>query len=246
MSRLHGRRILVTRAEDDSRLWASRLEELGATVTILPCIECVLEEDPRLARELKDALSSAQWLVFCSRRAVQAVAGLLESSAFTVPDRVQIAVVGPATAATAQDLLGRTDLVAKGGTGAALCSELETLLSVDDRVVIALTSISDHSIEERLSAAGAEVQRLNVYRSGPVAVQKTRTSIGTANVDLALLASPSAVTGLLNQATVETTLPVLTIGPTTTAAARHAGLNVLAEANGRGLDAMLKALEETI
>jgi uroporphyrinogen-III synthase len=246
MTLLQGRRILITRAEDDSRLWASRLEELGATVIVFPCIECVLEEDPQLAQELKDALSSAQWLVFCSRRAVQAVAGLLEGAAFAVPDHVQIAVVGPATAAAARDLLGRTDLEARGGTGAALCNELEAFLSTDDRVVIALTSLSDHSIEERLSEAGAKVQRLNVYRSGPVAAQESRTTISTASVDLALLASPSAVTGLLNRATVATTLPVLTIGPTTTAAARLAGLNVLAEAKGRGLDAMLKALEETI
>lgn len=246
MSYLQGQRILVTRAEDDARLWASRLEELGATPIVFPCIEYVLKEDQETATQLENALNSAQWLIFCSRRAVQAVDGLLQQAGSRLPETIRIAVVGPATAQAARTLLGRADLQAKGGTASALCSELAPELAQGDRVVAALTSISDHSIETRLGELGAKVCRIDVYRSGPSPVQKSRTSFNTEQVDLALLASPSAVTGLLNRATVPASIPVLTIGPTTTAAARTAGLNVLAEARERGLESMLEALEKSL
>ena len=65
-------------------------------------------------------------------------------------------------------------------------------------------------------------------------------------MDLALLASPSAVAGLLNRAVVQASLPVLTIGPSTTASAHSAGLNVVAEARERSLDSMLEALETAL
>jgi len=246
MMPLHGQRILVTRAEDDSRLWASQLEELGATAIIFPCIECVLQEDRATALKLDKALSNASWLVLCSRRAVQAVAGLLAGAASHLPQSVRVAVVGPATAKASNELLGRVDLVARGGTSEALCDELVTLLRAGEHVVAALTEISDSSIETQLSATGATVHRIDVYRSGPVPAQKVRTPLSEAAVDLALLASPSAVAGLLNRARVPATLPVLTIGPSTTASAQLAGLNVVAEASERSLNSMLEALEKAL
>ena len=107
------------------------------------------------------------------------------------------------------------------------------------------TPLGVSMIETQLSAAGARVTRIDVYRSGPVSQQSVRTSLDELGVDLALLASPSAVTGLLNQAEVPASFPVLSIGPSTTTAARSAGLNVVAEARERGLDSMLDALKET-
>ena len=245
MSSVRGRRVLVTRAQEDAQGWASRLEELGATPVVLPCIECVLEDDPVVARRLTDALSGADWLLLCSRRAVQAVRGLLETAGSKLPDLVRVAVVGPATAQAAREVLGRVDLQARGGTAAALCDEVQLLLSPGQVVVAALTELSDSRIETQLSAAGARVTRIDVYRSGPVSQQSIRTSLDELGVDLALLASPSAVTGLLNQAEVPASFPVLSIGPSTTTAARSAGLNVIAEARDRGLDSMLEALKET-
>lgn len=245
MNSIRGRRVLVTRAQEDAQAWASRLEELGATPVVLPCIECVLEDDPGVARRLAEDLSGADWLLLCSRRAVQAVSALLETAGSKLPEHARVAVVGPATARAARDELGRVDLQARGGTSAALCDEVELLLSPGQVVVAALTEISDSRIETRLSAAGARVKRIDVYRSGPVSLQTGRRSLHDLGVDLALLASPSAVTGLLNQAEVPASFPVLSIGPSTTTAARSAGLNVVAEASERGLDSMLEALKET-
>jgi uroporphyrinogen-III synthase len=61
-------------------------------------------------------------------------------------------------------------------------------------------------------------------------------------VDDVLLASPSAVTGLVNCAVLPKVVRVITIGATTSAAAVAAGLSVTAEARWPNLDGMLEAM----
>jgi uroporphyrinogen-III synthase len=243
MSTVSGRRVLITRAQDDAELWAAQLRERGAEPIVFPCIICSLEQGPEVASQLREALKDATWLVLSSRRAADAVAGLLALSDSPLPEAVQVAAVGPATAAAARKGLGRADLIAAGGTAAALCEELGPQLGPSDQVVAALTEAADDSTEAALSAAGAHVQRINVYRSAPTPPQDARTDLAALGVDVALLASPSAVTGLLNRAVLPDSIQLISIGPTTTAAAHAAGLRVFAEAQSRGLDAMLQTLE---
>lgn len=57
-----------------------------------------------------------------------------------------------------------------------------------------------------------------------------------------LLASPSAVKGLLARADVPESVQVFSIGPTTTAAARAAGLQVAGQASRRDLDGLLEMI----
>jgi uroporphyrinogen-III synthase len=56
-----------------------------------------------------------------------------------------------------------------------------------------------------------------------------------------VLASPSAARAL---ARIDTSLPVVSIGPETTAAARAAGLNVVCEAHSHDLDGLVAAVTE--
>ncbi|MDE0897229.1 MAG: uroporphyrinogen-III synthase, partial [Planctomycetota bacterium] len=61
------------------------------------------------------------------------------------------------------------------------------------------------------------------------------------NLDAIFLASPSAWTGLRNVMELSNT-PLITIGPTTSAAVTSARLNVAAEAQTRDLDGLVEAL----
>jgi uroporphyrinogen-III synthase len=57
-----------------------------------------------------------------------------------------------------------------------------------------------------------------------------------------ILASPTAVTGFMQQVTVDMPIKVFTIGPSTSAAARAAGLTVTAEARSPSLEGILEAM----
>jgi uroporphyrinogen-III synthase len=96
----------------------------------------------------------------------------------------------------------------------------------------------------RVLFAGAEgARRLLVEDLGAdfVALYRTRAAppARAPRGDLAVVASPSAARAL---AAVSPTLPVVSIGPQTTAAAKEAGLAVLAEAAAPSVEALVSAV----
>ena len=103
---LAGRRVLVTRTEEDSTRWAARLAGLGATPVVFPCIVCEFMDDAETVAVLRAALSNSSWLVLTSARGAEAVRRLLGGP----PDaHVHVAAVGPATARASADYVVRSE-----------------------------------------------------------------------------------------------------------------------------------------
>ncbi len=239
---LEGRTVVVTREADDAAPWARRIEELGARAVVLPCLVRATATDGGTALRLRAAVDRAHWLVVSSRRGVEAAAQLLGGAP---PEAVRIAAVGPETAREAESRWGRVDLVASEPTTRGLGVELATRLgpeATSTRVVVAGAAGGRDDVERVLGRAGAQVTRVPVYRTAPAHAEAVKRDLGAEGVSDVLLASPSAVAGLLNRAVVPRAVRVITIGPTTTAAARAAGLAVAAEARRPDLDGMLEAL----
>lgn len=241
MRDLRGLRILLTRSPEGCGLWAERIEAASGRPLQLPCIRTELLDTPELRESLDAAVGEACWIALSSPRGVEGLAALLPA----LPDGVRVAAVGPATAAACTGLLGRADLVAPDGTAASLA---EALLGRPDgpgegaTVLTVAAAGGRRDIEEALERAGVPVRRIEVYRTTwePDNGEPRHSLAG--EVDVVLLASPSAVRGLLARADVDDTIEIITIGPTTTAAARELGLRVTAEAGERSLDGMLEAI----
>lgn len=236
------RRVLLTRSEEDCAEWAARFAQHGAEAVALPCIHAEAIATPELKAKVKAALPHADWLVFTSRRGVEAFATL---AAGAPRDECRIAVVGAATAAAARTALGRVDVVGAGGTAAALAA---TLVDIGDlqrrpRVLLALAANAGDTLESPLSGAGAHCTRLDVYRTVPAPPAQPRRPLSSFRVDTIVLASPSAVTGFVNVVDVDVPVRVVTIGPSTTAAASGAGLAVAAEAREPSFEGILEAMQ---
>lgn len=239
-----GRRILITRAQDDAELWAEHLTALGATPVVFPCIVCEPIDDVAVAVALRHGLTDTHWLLVTSPRAAAAITRLLTG---TVPADVRIAAVGLATAQACIALLGRADFVSPRATAAALGAALGELLqdagtAATTRVVIAGALGGRDDAQDALAAQGVSVTRINVYRTRPSPAVERPRDLAVIGIDDVLLASPSAVTGLLNTAIVPDGARVITIGPTTSAAAIAAGLCVFAEARQPTFEGLLEAL----
>lgn len=236
-----GRRVLLTRSEDDNAEWLPRFAARGAEPVVLPCIHCEAFDTPALRAELKAAVPRTDWLAFTSRRGVEAFAALAPRSA----PRPRIAVVGAATAAAARERLGRVDLVGRGGTGASLAATLvdDGDLARHPHVLLAVAENAGDAFERTLAAAGARCTRLSVYRTVPAPPAARKHPLSSLRVDNVVLASPSAVTGFVNQIELDVPAHVFTIGPSTTAAARAAGLVVTAEAHEPSLEGILEAMQ---
>ena len=237
----YGRRVLLTRSEEDCAEWAAAFERHGVGTTALPCIRCEPISAPATRAALAAAVPKADWLVLTSRRGVAAFAALDPPA---LPARCGVAVVGITTAEAAKAELGRVDLVG-GGTAAALAA---TLVDVGDlgrrrRVLLALAENAGTALEDALTAAGARCTRLDVYRTIPAPPAEPRRPLSALRVDNVVLASPSAVTGFVHQVEVDVPVAIYSIGPSTTAAARSAGLTVTAEAREPSLEGILEAMQ---
>ncbi len=232
--------MLLTRAEEDNETWAERLTAAGARPIALPCIRTEPIDDPELRAALNEALTDANWLVFTSRRGVEALAALLEAP---LGARTRIGVVGAATAAAAKERLGRVDLTSEAGTAASLARSLAERVAPGTNVVIAVAENAGDTLTEVLGAAGAACTRLNVYRTVAAPPAEEKRALSALGADNVLLASPSAVAGFVNQVELDTRADIFTIGPSTTAAAHAAGLKVAAQAEYPSLEGLMEAMQ---
>ena len=244
MKNLTGKTILLTRTAEGNSEWAARIEAMGGRALSLPCISCQTIQNAGTAAALRKALSGADWLVCTSRRGVQAVAELCPDP---LPDSIRIAAVGALTRTTAVSRFGRCDLVGRSGTSTALARELAEVLSGEGptaglRVIAATARPAAYSLEEQLEPLGIVVKRVIVYETVPAAEKKHKQSLAPLNLDAIVLASPSAVIGLLNIAALAANIQIISIGPTTTRQARSLGIEVTAEAGYPDLESILEVL----
>jgi uroporphyrinogen-III synthase len=162
-------------------------------------------------------LDGYDWLLLTSVTAAHEV----QRRAVGRPARV--AAIGPATA----EAWGEVDLVATVSTQEGL---LAAVPRPAGRVLFAGAEGARRLLVDEL---GADFVAL--YRTKPLLpVEQPRG-------DLAVVASPSAARAL---AALGSELPVVSIGPETSAAARDAGLAVVAEAQEPGVEGLVSAVAE--
>ncbi len=240
-----GRHVLLTRALVDAGPWAQRLAERGATPVIMPCVYSESCDDALTRARLVAALGTADWVLFTSVRGVDAVV----RSGARLARGTRVGAVGAATANAARGLGVQAPFVPRVGTSAALAEELATLWGSGARgrrVLVVGAEAGRDDLERGLARTGAVVSRVDVYRTLPAPPTPTLRDLSREGISDVLLASPSAVTGLLNQALVSATTRLFTIGPTTSAAVSSAGLVVTGESKTPDLDGLIEAMQCTI
>lgn len=259
---LEGERIVLTRSADDSGAWAERLAQAGAQPVIFPCIATELIAGDELAHALAAALRQAHWLIFTSRRGVDAYVALgspplaaatrtattaaAATRGATEGTTTRVAAVGEATASAARAACGRVDVV---GSGTALALGRKLAASADfhrgDLCLLVVAENAGPALAETLAAAGGRCRRFDVYRTVPSVPRTPRSPWSSLDARKVIFASPTAVTGFFNQLDVDDDCEAFTIGPSTSAAARERGLSVI-EAREPSLDAIIESIKETI
>ncbi|TAJ17014.1 MAG: hypothetical protein EPO68_10110, partial [Planctomycetota bacterium] len=155
--------------------------------------------------------------------------------------------VGARTAAQAQESLEHCELVASPENAPSLARALHERWRANAGgapwTIVAPGALDgDRSLEQLSGATGWRVQRIALYRTLAAAPRTPRIDLATWCLDAVLLASPSAVAGLVAQAELPRGLALACIGPSTAAAAaRIDGARVL-EAERADLDALLATL----
>jgi uroporphyrinogen III methyltransferase / synthase len=207
-------RVVVTRAERQSRRLAARLEALGCDVVLCPLIEVEPAGD--------EAIDTApyDWVVVTSPN------GAAELARRLVASPRHLAAIGPGTAEELRAHGLVPDLVPRVSTQEGLLAELPRPAG---RVLLAAAEGARRLLADELGA-----DFLSLYRTREL--RPLQAPVG----DIVVLASPSAARAF---AATGSRIPAVAIGPQTAAAARRSGLDVAAEAKTHDLEGLVTAVE---
>jgi uroporphyrinogen III methyltransferase/synthase len=245
---LLGLRVVNTRPQESDRLdsFSEALSRLGADVIDLPAFRLVAtakpaELDERLERLAHSASSAPayDWLLFTSANAVKFFMERLWQAGYDgrILAGVRLGAVGNVTAAALAGYHLKADLIPQQATGRSLAQALGEA-AMGTRVLAPRSAIALPDLVETLIGLGALVDPVVAYEPVSVSVNPDALQVLLdGKVDLVAFFSPSAVAGLRDQLTqavgeaqasaVMAALPAACIGPTTAAAARQAGAQVV-------------------
>lgn len=250
---LTGRRVAITRAREQAPELATKLQALGAEVLELPLIRITKEISKQDLADVLLELGSYDWIVFTS---VNGVRYFFEEFNRVFDDirslgLLRIACVGPATAAAVRALHLKVECMPAIATGAALAEALIETGSLDNAKVLVITgNLNREELMEKLEAAMAIVDRLQVYKTekADLTDDPAAADFRAKGADAVLFASSSAVDSFVDQAAALKLAPGAvtplagSIGPLTGATMKQRGLPIGFSAKEPTLDSLVAAL----
>jgi uroporphyrinogen-III synthase len=236
---LEGKRIVVTRAVEQSRDLMAHLENMGAIVLLFPAVSFSEPSDTAELDRAIRSLAEYDWILFTSANAVRFFAGRCHKLGVepSQEGNYLCAAVGPATASAVAAEGFSVDHVAQEFLGSALARELSASLA-GKKILLPRSERARPDLPNALKAVGAEVTEVVAYHTGGVGViePEVMQAIREAQVDVISFFSPSAIENMradlgeevLSRLGAKAALAA--VGPVTAAALRSAGLPVAIEA----------------
>ncbi|HTM50646.1 MAG TPA: uroporphyrinogen-III C-methyltransferase [Bryobacteraceae bacterium] len=245
---LFGRRIVITRAQEQAGSLALRLRALGAEAIELPAIEIRPADDYAALDSAVDNLSGYDWLIFTSANGVRYFLQRLDRSPLDIRAiRGRIAAIGPATRAALESLHFKVDR-----TGAEFVAEslLEAFATEDlagKRILLARAAVARDTLPAGLLDRGAIVDVAAAYRTEPpddLASRAHELFDRPRKPDWITFTSSSTVQNLVAAvgSAALADVRIASIGPVTSATARKLGLEVTVEAARYDETGLLEAI----
>lgn len=237
---LKGRRVVVTRAEDEGGPLSNALRRAGAEPIVAPliAIDPVRQPDD----EAPISVTAFDWLIFTSANGVRMFVAQLdadERSSFRGHRR--IASVGPATARAVAESGANSALIAPEFIAESLANALGDV--GDKRILWPRAAAARDVLASMLRSRGAEVVERVLYDTVPLPVDDAARS-DILGADAVTFTSPSSVRAFVALFGTAVDPRVACIGPVTALAAREAGLPVHAVAAVYTMDGLVAALAD--
>jgi uroporphyrinogen-III synthase len=249
---LLGKRVVITRAAEQSQSLLGALRERGAQPILLPMVAFAPPDDLKPLDDSLRGLREYHWVFFTSQNAVRALqerAEFLKISLRDAAGPVRIAAVGPATAEAARDAGLAISYVPKEHNGVALANELKVEVR-GSRVLLPRSDRANHDLVETLQHLGAQVTEIIAYKTLRPASDDTHSlkNILQDVPDAVLFFSPSAANHLRELLGRQPFLDLAAksafaaIGPVTERALRDAGVQRIIVAADSTNSAILESL----
>jgi uroporphyrinogen-III synthase len=251
---LAGKRVVVTRAAEQSQPLIAALREQGAVPVVLPLVAFAPPNDLAPLDESIRNAGAYDWVFLTSQNALRALqerSAVLELQLPRVLSGVRIAAVGPVTAEAARSAGLEIAYVAKKHQGVALAEELAAQVK-GKRVLLPRSDRANRDLVDTLNRLGARVSEVVAYKTVASSEQEMQRheAVLRDGADAVLFFSPSAVHHLFDLLGSVRFLgfshdaAFAAIGPVTEKALREAGVTRIVAARDTTVDATVAALAE--
>jgi uroporphyrinogen-III synthase len=247
---LQGKRVVITRAADQSVELVAELSHRGAEPLLLPMVAFAPPDNPALLDEALRQLHAYDWVFITSQNTLRAIRERCDALHVKLSDLfsdVKIATVGPVTA----ELLANAGLhvayVSSKRQGAALAQELANEVR-SKRIFLPRSDRANPELVRDLKRLGAKVTEVCAYKT--VRPEQSDSDIPKmlASADALLFFSPSAVHHLHEFIGTESFQNLsahclfTAIGPVTEGALRALGVDRVLLAGDTSIGAVIDAL----
>lgn len=251
---LTGKRILITRAREQSAEFTSRLKKLGAEVIVFPTIEIVPPLRWHGLDQAIDQLQAYDWVIFTSANGVHFFWQRLKEKGYglRVPSSLKICAIGPATANQLKEKGVPVHYIPKEYIAESILDGFDKMAIHGSRILLARAKIARDVLPKGLRKMGAEVEVIEVYRTVKPkgGARRLRQLVSDEGVDVITFTSSSTVNHfaeLLKKENLKTCLrgiAVACIGPVTARTARAQGMRVQIQPEAYTIPALTQAIAQ--
>jgi uroporphyrinogen III methyltransferase/synthase len=247
---LFGKRIVVTRAREQSDALSARLRALGADAIEVPTIEIRPAADFGPLDTAIEELESYDWLIFTSANGVRFFVERLDRSGRDWRSlRARICAIGPATRAAVEALHLKVDLMGKEYVAEGLLEAFAGQDLAGKRVLLPRAAVARDLVPEELRRRGARVDVAEAYRTvvPEDAAERVRRAL-EGKPHCVTFTSSSTVQNFVAVAGAESLrgIRVASIGPITSETARGLGIEVTAQAREFTIAGLVEAVREIL
>ena len=235
---LAGRRIVITRSPEQAPTFFRALNETGANVTILPCIDFVPPEDWSAVDSALSRLPQFDWIAFTSQNAARFFSRRARELNLAPLDLrasgPKIAALGAATAEVSKREGLPPDFIAAAARSGSEFVAAFASLARGAKILLPASDQAGDQVAEALREVGADVTSVVAYRTCmPESLDgEALARIRREGADLIFFGSPSAFRNFVQMMNKDTLNWLVessafgAIGPTTAQAIRDAGVRV--------------------
>ncbi|UZW16343.1 uroporphyrinogen-III C-methyltransferase [Clostridium pasteurianum] len=159
----YGKKVLVTRAKNQSEKICSKLKTINATPVSLPTIE--IKDNINIHKNIYEHIEKYDWIVFTSENAVRIfIKGLIQYRGdIRAISKAKIAVIGSSTEKVLNSHYLKAEVSPKEFESEKLALELKNRVEKGDKVLVPTSNIAHNSIPKAIKEIGAEIEVIHIY-----------------------------------------------------------------------------------
>ena len=231
---LTGKKILITRAREQSGNFATLLKKLGAEVIEFPTIQIVPPTSWKALDRAIDQLNSYDWIIFTSANGVNFFFERLSEKREDryLPSSLKVCAIGPATAYQLKEKEIQVDYVPKEFVAEAILTGFKEMVVKGKRILLARVKEARNVLPQGLREIGAKVDVVEVYRTikPKGGAKRLRQLLTDGGIDAITFTSSSTVTNFIDLFKKEDLkkllkgIAIACIGPITAQTAKKLGM----------------------